>query len=293
MAYHEKFRPKNLHLIVRKLNYDFKKALEHNLYLYNNDPIVSHFFNALQAIFPEGERFFIKAAIDGAARLSRKNILPSSLKTDMIKFIHQEAFHSQQHKKWTDALINRGYQGLAIYDNNLKRIINLLHKYIPVKQRLAITAAAEHYTASLAYIFTHIKPEILARADYPFQGILLYHAMEEVEHKSVCFDLYQCLSGSYLGRIFGLLFVTFDLILNVYIRYRYLLNKDGIWDRDHRRNLRIFLFGKEGLISGLIFRIKAFLRYSFHPWQTDERKVINEKFKEYQVDMDIEPFILG
>lgn len=246
--------------------------------------------NAFQSTFPEGEKLFIQAALDGAASLRRKGKLDHMFKIDLKRFIQQEAFHSQQHIKWTDALINYGYTGLETFDLRLKRFRIFSKKYFPLSFRLAITAAAEHYTASIAYLFTHIKPDILARLPPQFRGLLLYHAMEELEHKSVCFDLYQNVSGSYVIQLFGFLFVTFDIIINVYARIRYLLKKDGIFDSKQRLSLYKFLFGKKGLATGLLCKIIQFFNPRFHPWQTDERKFVNKYFQKIQSELKIQPF---
>ncbi|MFX1497281.1 MAG: metal-dependent hydrolase [Promethearchaeota archaeon] len=282
--------PTNLKIIVRQVKNDYSSSLKKNRYWYKNDPIVTHFFNALQATFPEGEKFFIQAAIDAADQLTKKGILGNELKEDIDKFIHQEALHSQQHALWTNALIHYGYKKMGEYNTHMKKIVKWFRKHIPVVMRLAITAAAEHYTASIAFLFTHIKSKFLTESLLPFRNLLLYHAMEEIEHKSVCYDLYQCLSGNYFGRMFGFAFITLELTLSIYMRYRYLLKKDGIWNKNHRRKIRIYLFGRDGIIKGLLFRIKSFWNPSFHPWQTDERVMINKVFGKYQAELNIIPF---
>jgi predicted metal-dependent hydrolase len=290
MIYSQKLRPDNLNIIVRKVNYNYNIPIRKDRYWAENNPILTHFFNAFQSTFPEGEKLFIQAALDGAASLQKKGELDHIFKRDLKKFIQQEALHSQQHIKWTNALINYGYNGLESYDLRLKRFRIFSKKYFPLSLRLAITAAAEHYTASLAYLFTYIRPDILIRLPLQFRGLLLYHAMEELEHKSVCFDLYQNLSGSYIIQLFGFLFVTLDLIINVYIRIRYLLKRDGIFDSKHRLNLYKFLFGKKGIAKGLVIQIKRFLSPRFHPWNNDERKLINILFRKHQSELKILPF---
>ena len=117
--------------------------------------------------------------------------------------------------------------------------------------------------------------------------------MEEVEHKSVCFDLYQQVSGSYMGRVFGMLFVTFDLAAHVFVRHRYLLKKDGLWNPVHRREVRRFFLGEEGLLKGLWPRIRTYLKPSFHPWQTDEREALERAFGHLRSQAGIPPFQVG
>lgn len=290
MIYSQEMRPKNLDITVRKVDYDYYRPIKRNRYWANNDPILTHFFNAFQATFPEGEKFFIQAIRDGKAILQKHGTIDHQFETDLQRFIQQEALHSLQHKKWTNALIRHGYTKLTTYNTQLMRFRIFARKYFPASLRLAFTAAAEHYTASMAFLFTHIKPEILRHSPSQFRGLLLYHAMEEIEHKSVSYDLYQNVSGSYLLRILGFVFVTLDLILSVYLRLRYLLNKDGRLNLPHRSKLYKFIFGAKGLVKGLFHHIKRYLHPRFHPWTTDERKYINKRFHKLQSELKICPF---
>jgi predicted metal-dependent hydrolase len=290
MIFSQQIRPINLVLIVRKVDYDYFPPMKENKYWFENDPVMTHFFNAFQATFPEGEKLFIQAALDGASILYKKGKMDNQFRLDLKNFIRQEALHSQQHIKWTNALIKLGYEGLKSYDDRLRKFRIFAQKHIPIILRLSMTAAAEHYTASIAYLFTHIKPKILIHFPIEFKGLLLYHAMEEIEHKSVCFDLFQNVLGSYIIRMFGFLFVTIDLIYNVYIRIRYLLKIDGNFGLKTRVKLFKFIFGKDGIVRGLLFRLKKFLKPSFHPWKTDERELINNVFGHYQSEMNITAF---
>ena len=290
MIFSQQIRPINLTLIVRKVDYDYYSPIKENKYWFENDPVKTHFFNAFQATFPEGEKLFIQAALDGASILFKKGKMDDQFRLDLRNFIKQEALHSQQHIKWTNALIKLGYKKLKFYNGQLRQFRIFAQKHIPTVLRLSITAAAEHYTASLAYLFTHIMPKNLIHFPPEFKGLLLYHAMEEIEHKSVCYDLYQNVSGSYILRMFGFLFVTIDLIYNVYIRIRYLLKIDDNFGLKTHLKLFILIFGKEGIVRGLLFRLKKFLKPSFHPWKTDERELINNAFRHYQFEMNIAPF---
>ena len=283
-------RPSNLHIVVRKVAYEYQTALQANRYWFNNDPIGTHFINALQSTFPDGELFFIQAAIDGARILRQHGGIDNQLEQDLKSFQQQEAHHSQQHRLWNKALVQMGYEELALYDNNMHSLDVWSRKHIPAKLRLAVTAAAEHYTASIAYLFTYVNQDLLRKSAAPFSSILLYHAMEEIEHKSVCFDLSQRLSKSYMLRVISLVFITFDLAINIYIRMRYLLKRDGLWGWRYKLKVGKFFLGRNGLLKGLFPRIIQYLRPSFHPWMTDERKGIEQIFGDLLIKNHLEPF---
>ena len=61
--------------------------------------------------------------------------------------------------------------------------------------KLAITAALEHYTATMAETLLS-EPELQARfADQGLFRMWAWHAIEECEHKSVAFDVYKAVGG--------------------------------------------------------------------------------------------------
>jgi predicted metal-dependent hydrolase len=283
-------RPSNLHILVRKPSFDYQTPLTTNRYWLDNDPIRTHFINAFQSTFPDGELFFIQAAIDGARILRQHRRIGDQLEQDLKSFQQQEAHHSQQHRLWTEALIQMGYEKLDLYNKDLHKLDVWFRKHISAKWRLAITAAAEHYTASIAYLFTHVNQDFLTRAAAPFNSVLLYHAIEEIEHKSVCFDLSQMLSRSYILRVLGFIFASLDLAISIYMRMRYLLRKDGLWGWKNRVAVWKFFLGRGGVLKGLFPRIIQYLRPSFHPWMTDERKGIEQIFGKMLMKNQIESF---
>ena len=95
--------------------------------------------------------------------------------------------------------------------------------------------------------YTTADGDLVEQAAEPFRQLLVYHALEEVEHKAVCFDLYQQADGSYWKRTATMAFVTVDLLLRLHNRMRYLLQQDGLWNAENRRATRQLLWGKQGV----------------------------------------------
>ncbi len=59
---------------------------------------------------------------------------------------------------------------------------------------MAITCAFEHFTALLGgYILRH--PEVLSTLDDDAVKLWVWHAIEEIEHRAVAFDVYQHVYG--------------------------------------------------------------------------------------------------
>lgn len=270
--------PSGLTLPVRVVRFDYAAAMRENRYWHGNDPVSTHFFNALQALFPEGERFFMDSARDVRDMVGKEN-LPAGLDEQIKAFIRQEAMHGREHDAWTEALIGLGYSAMRAFDDKLKRDNKWSRKKLKPLLRLSMTAASEHFTASLAHLFIYQRPDLLNNAASPFRELLVYHAMEEVEHKAVCYDLYNAASGGYFMRAFGMVFVTADLLIRLRNRQQYLLRQDGMWNADTQKRARDLLWGKTGIMRVLAPYLLQYFRPDFHPWETDERRDLMERYR--------------
>jgi predicted metal-dependent hydrolase len=270
--------PSALKIIARSVRFDYLSAMSKKRYWHDNDPVKTHFFNALQAMFPEGERFFMDSARDVRDMVGKENLPPQLLEQIQL-FIRQEAMHGREHDGWTKALIELGYGAMKDFDDKMKRDNTWSRKNLSPLVRLSMTAASEHFTASLAHLFIYHRSDLIEKADSPFRELLIYHALEEVEHKAVCYDLYNEAKGGYFMRVSGMVFVTMDLLVRLKNRQQYLLKSDGQWNKQTQKATRDLLWGKAGIMRALAPYLLQYFRPGFHPWETDERRDLLEKFK--------------
>lgn len=270
-------RPDDLHIIPRQPEVDLKPLMHRQRYWLAGDPVLTHFINALQATFPEGERFFIDSARDVSSKLAPGHI-PVDLKQDLKAFIAQEARHGKQHESWCAALVDIGYPKMTEFEAQMKREREWSRLHINPLNRLAMTAAMEHMTASMARLLLDRRPDLLENAERPVRDILAWHALEECEHKAVCFDLYHCAGGGYIRRCLALFTSFLDLFFHVYPRQRYLLKTDGLWTWETRWRLLRDVWGPRGVMGSMYGLIWRYLKPSFHPWDTDERAAFHERY---------------
>jgi predicted metal-dependent hydrolase len=284
-----KNRPNDLVIVSRHVDVDPLPFLEKNRIWNSDGVILTHFINAFQSMFPEGERVFIDAVRDCTAKHPVPIEQDAVLKGDLNRFIEQEGRHSVIHDKWTKALVATGYPTMTSYEMRLHRFRTWARTHLNMMTRLSITIGAEQYTASLAKLFSRDRPEIVLHSAPLFQKVFLYHAMEELEHKAVSYDLYRKLHGGYLRRMAGMAFITYYIWINVIRRHRYLLRKDGEWDQNRREFWRFYL-GPRGMIRVLLPKILEYMRPSFYPWQNDERKEFEERFGQLRTALGIQGF---
>ena len=74
------------------------------------------------------------------------------------------------------------------------------------------------------------------------------------------------------------------------MRFSYLAKRDGLWNFTTRKLFWAYIVGKNGIYKGLIGQVLKFLKPNFHPWERDERKIINRQFQRLQQFHKITPY---
>lgn len=189
---------------IRKPHF-FKKISAVKPVWMKDDPFMSHLFNALSLTFPGGEDFFRRSVKDAVNANSNYSL--ASMANDLKVFYGQEALHSKVHIEFNQML---GTKISAICQWIEKLVHNALYYASPrlsPELNLSITCALEHATALLAEtLLSH--PDLLAAMDTTMKELWSWHAVEELEHKGVAYDVYNYCGYSYEVRAIGLLFVT-------------------------------------------------------------------------------------
>ena len=267
MSENQSYTPDQVAIQPRNRQHDLADALTRDCL--RNDVFATAWFNAMSITFPLGEQFFINSV-----RHYRDRITDPKLKEEMQQFFSQEAVHLREHKRYNQLLCEqRGYD-LETLEGPLRRRMGWVKKNVPAREQLAGTAAVEHLTAVLAEkalgdhgLFTDADPAMVA--------LWQWHAVEEMEHKAVAFDVYRAIGGSEKMRRAAMrrstLLLTWDILHGV----RHMLKCDGkLWSPKVWLSGLRFLFGKQGLLRGTWAPYKAFFREDFHPWQEDSSELI-------------------
>lgn len=155
----------------------------------DGDIVMSHVVAVLSSLFPEGEDYFVRSV-----RHYRDQITDPVLKKQVAGFIGQEAIHGREHRDFNERLAQLGFPTRLI-DRFVGKRLKFDERISPPAVRLAVTAALEHYTATLAEVLLD-DPEAQAMFSEPeVRSLLMWHAIEENEHKAVAFDVYRACVG--------------------------------------------------------------------------------------------------
>ncbi|WP_100525866.1 metal-dependent hydrolase [Mycobacteroides abscessus] len=246
---------------TRRIRFRFGDDGNAHKYFVENDIVYSHFVAGLSGGFPPGEEGFIRSV-----RKFSDQITDPVLKKRVAGFIGQESVHGQEHRRVNEKLIEMGYP-IAWLDSK-KQVDRLIRfeNMLPPRAHLAFTAMAEHMTAILAER-TLGSDEVQAIPGDPVVWHLLnWHALEELEHKSVAFDVYRAVGGTETMRI-GLMLAAMTIVppLTLGILAGSLL-ADPVARRQPLRLLREArgLFGGP-LFKGIVGDVRKYLRPGFHP----------------------------
>jgi uncharacterized protein len=155
----------------------------------DGDLIGSHLAATLSAVFPDGEDFFVRSV-----RHFRDQITDPALKRQVAGFIGQEAVHGREHREFNDRLAVLGYPTKPI-ERIVKRSLEIRERLLSAKSNLALTAALEHFTATLAELVLTNEEVRSQFGDQAVLDLFLWHALEESEHKAVAFDVYKAVGG--------------------------------------------------------------------------------------------------
>lgn len=238
-------------------------------YWYRDNAWITHYMNALSTTFPDGERFFIDSVRNFQGQIS-----DPQLQKNIRAFIGQEANHGKEHEAFNQALIDQHQLPLAKKIQFVKNALSFAKKRYSDRERLAMTVGFEHFTAILANLMLK-QADVIENIDGMVGDMFMWHAVEETEHKSVAYDVFQAVDGDYWLRVRGMAQATFFFML-ITLRMQYsLLKHDGkLTDWRGALGFAKFMLFKPGMLTRIIPEYLDFYRPSFHPWQHDNRHLI-------------------
>lgn len=235
-------------------------------------PFKTHFLNSLTLVFPSGEKYFIRSIQKLIAQIDSPQI-----KKDAQDFIRQEAQHALEHKKFFAILQEQGYSAKEIHNCIDKIITRILEPLNSQNFNLAITAGLEHMTALVAQV--GLENDFLRNAPSPLKELFNWHAAEEIEHRSVAFDVYQSLSGDTLLRIIAFVYANVLLFLMISAPTAYLLAKDReLFKAATLKDALDMFFIKDKLMLRAFGIFVDYLRPDFHPSQSEVDELASGQF---------------
>ena len=181
-------------MTVRRMKFDFTPEMER--VFVKGDPQMSYTFLGTWMMLPYLEPYLIRSM-----RQALPHITDPALAEDLKRFCAQEGEHYKQHAQANELIRNLlpGFAALKAIEAELDAEFKRFSKDKPLKFNLAYAEGFESMTSAMSR--TQLELHMFDRTDSPLGALARWHVMEEVEHRSVAFDVYEHIVGSYWYRL--------------------------------------------------------------------------------------------
>lgn len=251
----------------------------------------THLVNGVNLLFPAGERFFVRSVRHYLPQLSHPQASAA-----VRSFFGQEGRHAQVHERFFDALRAQGYSIDTFLEDYERVCFAGIEAHSPPALRLAVTAALEHFTAIMAE--GALTNAALSFAHPAVRQMLEWHALEELEHKAVAFDVLREVNPSYALRVAGMVLGASALAVYWLAGTRRLLAHDGLslWDAARalpkaRAHVRKELGTKIEPIFRRVFLqgMWRYLKPGFHPNDVDHSALVARALERLRAEGIVPP----
>lgn len=162
------------------------------------NPEFSYAANAISLLMPYAEPYFIRSVRKASGDLDGR------LAERAEAFVAQEAQHHRQHRHLNDLLVAQ-CPGLGRLERWMARTYGWLDRTRSTNFNLAFAAASETIAFTLARWSARHLGSFFGGAEPVAATVFLWHLAEEVEHKSVAFDVWQAIDGRRLRYLAGMI----------------------------------------------------------------------------------------
>ncbi len=209
-------------LVVRKMPFEFPEDIDPH---WNKDkPEWSHMVSGASLAMPFLEPYLIRTM-----RKALDKIESEERKKEVKLYMAQEGQHFQQHRKFNDILIDKGYTELLEVEAQMKKEFADFDQNRSLKFNLAYACGFESMALGIGHWLVRDREYLFGGSDTRVASLILWHFIEEVEHKNVAFDAYQEVYGNYFYRVFGTIYATAHVVKFSRRAYQAMLKKDGLW----------------------------------------------------------------
>lgn len=251
---------------------DFRMPDQLTPWAYAENATATLFLAMLSAAFPPGEDFFVRSVV-----AFRDRVRDEELRARVAGFTAQEVIHSREHDRLNEVFVRRGFP-VGVPEKVMGAALKILERTSP-RQQLACTALMEHFTAVLAEDILGTD-EFQERVHSDIAELWLWHALEELEHKSVTYDVYEAIGTSRRERDRSVPLVLATVGVAAVVGWGYLIAQQGVWRRpsDLREGWRL-MFGRDQFMRRVLGRMPVFNHPRFHPDKHDTR-ALEQRWRE-------------
>lgn len=173
---------------IRKMSFDFPEVDAAEILASGGAPLL-----AFSLALPYLEPYLIRTMQAATPKITKPE-----LAEDVRRFCAQEGHHFRNHRKFNEQVRLGGFPQIAKYEAELAADYERLSTTKSLAFNLAYAEGFEAMTSSMAIaaLSTEVGPPTT-----PMAELFRWHLLEELEHRTVTYDVYEHLVGKYLYRL--------------------------------------------------------------------------------------------
>ncbi|MGY8815245.1 MAG: metal-dependent hydrolase [Gammaproteobacteria bacterium] len=256
-------------ITIKARNPKLSWKLNNERFWFGGCPLKSNWMNALSTTFPHAERFFIESV-----KHYQDQITDPILAEQVKGFIGQEAAHRKEHDRFNERLIEQGYP-VARAEKRIMKLFDWVRNNPDPEVKLALTCALEHFTTILC---TEVlkSPIFNEPMNGEYKRLWCWHCLEEIEHKTVAFDVYRAIGGSYRMRLTEIIHASVILwLLLASIMLSYQRHDKRLFNLRDWWVLITWGFIWPGLLIRLVPNYFRYFKRDYHPSHMHDQSLID------------------
>ena len=177
------------HIVLQARQYQPAESVRYLPHWFSSDSVVSHFINCMVYYVEHFEHY-----VTHAMQRALPQLPEGWLREQTAHFLLQEQNHITANNTFLDQFIAAGYVHFRRLDQRVSsRYGYLLEDTADLGALLQLAVMLEHMAAVIAQEFLLLSEHQSASFDPATFALFRYHAVEEVEHKGLTFDVFTAL----------------------------------------------------------------------------------------------------
>ena len=186
-------------------------------------PEFAQIVNAASLAMPYLEPYLMRVM-----RAARGRISDPALAAELDLYVRQEAAHFQAHRGFNDRLAEAS-PAVAAIERRLEQEYLRRWETRSVADGIAYAEGFESMALAIGHMLIEDRDSLFGGSESSVASLILWHFVEEIEHKSVTFDVFAHLDGRYWRRVAGFVGATWHIFGLTRFGYRSLMVESGQW----------------------------------------------------------------
>lgn len=248
-------------------------------------PEFAQMMNATSLWIPYLERFLNQVMARAVGEMKDDDPETRRIKADTKLFIRQEANHYSLHGAFNAILPNSGYD-VSEFERQFEAEFQRLLSTKSLAFLCAYCEGFETLGPPSALIWLDEIEDLLQGARPEVVGLWKWHLLEEYEHRTVCYDVFNKVHGGYFMRICGFFYQMRQLTQFSASVRRYLLAKDR--EQMSEAELRASLKREKAVARRIFWLTMPRVMKALSPFYTPRNAKEPRKYRSYMAAVEAE-----